>query len=148
MSGNAPPSRGEKLGSSVGIDKLQVCHVSSTAQRSSIRLTLGVSTISEIKLLHVGAFESPRAEALDNENQGDGRVAEVDRVKGEVPRLEAVGKRDKQQVSERQHESESVGSNVHLVENGRLSFSANPCPSTTRATHLLPERVKGVPSFK
>ena len=83
-------------------------------------LTLRVAAISELELFLVGASESPNADKLNRNDSGTGKVPEVDWVESEETRLKAVSEWHKNEVSESQHEAETVGGNIHLGQNGRL----------------------------
>ena len=84
------------------------------------RLTLWVSTLAEIVLLSVADTEDVVSYELNAKNGDSTDKTELDGGKGEVSSLESVGKGDPGQVSDREHESESVGRNVHLGEDGGL----------------------------
>lgn len=105
------------------------------------QLTLGVLAMPEIVLLRVTDLEDIHPhEGQEGDTSRSGRT-EVDGVEGEVPRLKTEDEGDPGEVAEREHEAETVGRDVHLVEDGALPGSAGPI--TTVGDRLREDLAEG-----
>lgn len=83
-------------------------------------LTSRVSAIPKLVFLPVGLSENVQTDRFDEYDRRASNQSEIDRVEGEVSRLQAIHEWHPDEVTKGKHESEAVGRDVHLVQNGRL----------------------------
>lgn len=79
----------------------------------------------EIVLLSVRGSENVVSNGLKSDDSSDGGGGEFGRVESEVSSLKGVGEGDPSEISEGEHESEAVGGDVHLGEDGGLEERGN-----------------------
>ena len=82
--------------------------------------TLWIAPVSKLILLLVARPKDVQSNGLDNDDDRGQDRSEVDGVEGEVTRLEAVDERYVNEIAKRQHETEAIGRDVHLVQDPRL----------------------------
>lgn len=126
---DSPPSRGEELSASLGLKVLQVCTstrkqtpVSTRHQKNQPKnlLTLGIPSLSELVLLSITSSENPVSQELYGQNSSSSIQSQIVGIEREISCRVAVREGNPCQISNRQHESESVCRNIHRTENGSL----------------------------
>lgn len=105
VSRTAPPARSQQLASRSGGHVLEV---------------LGVGAVAELVLFRVGFAENVVADEVDSNDSRSSSDTEVDRSESKVAGLQTVDEGHPDEVSNREHETEAVGGNVHSGEDGRL----------------------------
>jgi len=103
MPRHAPPPGRQQLGSPLGRHKAQV---------------LRVPPVPEFALLPVSASENMVAESMKDKDRRCPESTELDRVPGEISGLEAVHKRNPDEIADGEHIPKPVGGDVHGGEDG------------------------------
>lgn len=106
--------------------------------------TLWVLSIPKVILLAIGSSEDVVSDEVDKENSNGQGKAELDGIEHQITRLEAVREGEPAEIANRQHEAESVGSDVHLGENTGLCKAVNERSESGGRCHLIIERVDHV----
>lgn len=86
------------------------------AKNSKTRLTLGVLSSSEIGLFIISHSEDVHPRDLNTDDQRCRHGTQLDGVRSQESCLETVRKRNPGEVAKGEHKAETVGCNVHLVE--------------------------------
>lgn len=86
------------------------------------KLTLWVVTLSELVLLNVADTEDVVAKQLKSCDTSSASETEVNLVESEVASLETIGEGHPCQVTDGEHEAETIGCDVHGCEDGGLEL--------------------------
>jgi len=123
MSGSSPPARGQKLGTLLGLNEFEVYqnggyivnirNLVGSMILLDLRLTSRVPATPEAILLPVAGSEDVIPRSLRSQNSSDVQRRQTDRVEGEISSLKRVGKGYPGEITDSEHEAESVGCDVH-----------------------------------
>lgn len=103
VSRTSPPAGSEELATRSGRHVLQV---------------LRVGTVAELILLGVGLTEDVISDQVDADDSSSAGNAEVDRMESKVASLQAIDEGDADKITDREHEPETIGGDVHGGEDG------------------------------
>jgi hypothetical protein len=73
-------------------------------------------SIAEVVLLAIGISEDVIPQEIDEQDTQDTEKAEFDMVEGEITGLKSVNERNKCEVADSKHESETITCDVHRRE--------------------------------
>lgn len=116
------------------------CQQLATTLRRHKGEILLIVAISKVVLFSVGLSEYGVASSIDGEDSYCAEKAEIFGHKGEVTSLQTVSKRHPCQVTDSQHEPESIRSNVHLGKDGCFiveCINDVPCLESTHEEHAV-----------
>lgn len=90
------------------------CQLLTQQDKRSIRAhTFWILAVPEIILLRIGNAEDPVPQHLDTDDAQTSEPAEFNRREGKVTRLKRVHEWDPNVVSKGEHETETVGCDIH-----------------------------------